>query len=100
MSEHDLAEISEHVFTSSAVLEWWANPQTLLESVEVAVAVQFGPQGWTARGELASPEDHDGLEFFTELDQAWQLRLPDGSTFDVIVTKIDGVRFDLTEFRG
>ncbi len=82
-------------------LDWWANPSTLLGSVEVAVVITACGPGWTADGRLRDDEDRDGFAFLCELDPVFQLRFEDESSVAVIVDPSDDHhRFALTEYTG
>ncbi|TCC11266.1 hypothetical protein [Kribbella soli] len=83
---------------TAARLEWWANSLTCLAAFPVSVTIAVGEQGWQATGRLARTEEGPDLAAFCELDEAFNLRLPDDSTVVVLVTALtpDG-RFTLTE---
>ncbi|WP_112242361.1 hypothetical protein [Kribbella monticola] len=83
---------------TSAQLEWWANSSTCLASFDASVRLSAGESRWKATGQLALIEDAPDLAAFRELDEAFNLRLPDGSTMLVLVTALtsDG-KFMLAE---
>ncbi|MET7808322.1 hypothetical protein [Micromonospora chersina] len=87
-------------FEGRCWLDWWANPSTLLGSIEVTVDIAATDAGWRARGRLVSDEDQEAFGFLSDLDPVFLLRFEDGSTVAVTVHP-KGLRdFSLTEYAG
>jgi hypothetical protein len=83
---------------TAARLEWWANSLTCLAAFPVSVTIAVGEQGWQATGQLARSEEGPDLAAFCELDETFDLRLPDDSTVVVVVTALTpGGSVTLTE---
>ena len=65
-------------YAGPAWLEWWANRDTCLGSVEVNLQVTVDDEGWHASATFAAPlvgEDREAWEFLMQLDQYFTLRL-------------------------
>jgi len=83
---------------TAARLEWWANSQTCLAAFEVSVTIAVDAHGWRAAGQLTRTEEAPELAALCELDEAFDLRFPDGSTAVVLVTALAPTgSFTLTE---
>jgi hypothetical protein len=92
----DRAEVRCH-------LDWWANSETLLASVEVAVVIAAADTGWAGEGHLTSDDDeeHDGFDFLRDMDPVFNLRFDDGNTIAVTVhPPDDNGLFARTEYTG
>jgi hypothetical protein len=84
-----------------AWLDWWANPSTLLGSVEVTVVVATDDSGWHVTGRVTHTSEVESFEFLRSLDPAFSLRFRDDSTFAVTVDAADDHRrFTLREDAG
>lgn len=67
-------------YAGPAWLEWWANRETCLGSVEVNLQVTVDDEGWRASATFAMPlvgEDREAWEFLMRLDPYFTLRLPE-----------------------
>lgn len=88
-------------FEGRCWLDWWANPITLLGSVEVDVVITAADDGtWEASGNavLEDDENRSGFALLCDLAPAFKLRFADRSTIDVIVRPTHKDRsFVLTE---
>ena len=65
-------------YAGPAWLEWWANKETCLGSVEVNLQVTADDEGWHASATFATPlvgEDKEAWEFLMQLDPCFTLRL-------------------------
>ncbi|MEU7995820.1 hypothetical protein AB0B83_10825 [Micromonospora sp. NPDC049060] len=89
-------------FEGRCWLDWWANPVTLLGSVEVDIVVTTADDGtWEASGHavLNDDENRAGFALLCDLDPVFTLRFADRSTIDVVVDPTDeGHSFVLTEY--
>jgi hypothetical protein len=80
-------------------LDWWANPVTLLGSIDVSLVITAQGSEWEAHGRLANEEDQEEFAFFCDLDPVFTLRFDDYSTIAVTVHPTDGHRrFRLNEY--
>jgi hypothetical protein len=84
--------------TTAARLEWWANNSTCLAAFLVAVTIVVDEHGWRAAGQLTPAEEGPDLAALCELDEVFELCLPDDSTMVVRVTAFSPTgSFALTE---
>lgn len=84
--------------TIAARLEWWVNSLTCLAAFPVLVTIVVGEEGWKATGQLTRTEEGPDLAAFCELDETFELCLPDDSTVVVAVTALTPTgSFALTE---
>jgi hypothetical protein len=84
-----------------AWLDWWANPSTVLGSVEVTVVVATDDSGWHVTGRVTRESDIESFDFLRSLDPTFSLRFSDKSTFAVTVDAADDHRhFTLREHAG
>lgn len=87
-------------FETAARLEWRAHSSMHFGPFDVAVTVA-AVDGWDVRAKLTKPEvDNQGeaFEFLCDLDPAFLLTFPDGSSFPVLVESLGrGSAFHLKE---
>jgi hypothetical protein len=84
-------------YAGSAWLEWWANRDTCLGSVEVNLQVTVDEEGWRASATFATPlegEAQETWEFLMRLDPYFTLRLREDAraTIEVRVEELEGAK--------
>jgi hypothetical protein len=88
-------------YEGPARLEWWANPDTCLGSVNVSVLVVSDDSGWRVSAAFASPmssEDRAGWEFLMALAPYFSLRFEgdEDAAIDVRMDEPDEGELTLT----
>lgn len=81
-------------YAGSAWLEWWANRDTCLGSVEVNLRVTVDGEGWRALAAFAMPlegEEREAWEFLMQLGPCFTLRLREDeqATIEVRVEELE-----------
>ncbi|GAA1850282.1 hypothetical protein [Actinomadura bangladeshensis] len=86
-------------YEGAARLEWWANEDTCLCSVNVRVAIVSDDSGWRVSATFTSPltgEEREGWRFLLALSPYWTLRFHDDEDASIDVRVEEPTEGELT----